>query len=153
MSTEKNMAIVRSLIEAENKHNTDLLDEFISPDLGTFDVDVSDTPKQTQGLVILKQMYTQMYNGFPDFHGTIEDITAEGDKVWIRFKGTGTHKGEYLGLAPTGKKVTMRAVSIYRIADEKVVEMWTVVDMLDIYKKIGVIEYTEKGKKLFPENV
>ena len=55
MSTEKNMAIVRSLIEAENKHNTDLLDEFISPDLGTFDVDVSDTPKQTQGLVILKR--------------------------------------------------------------------------------------------------
>jgi len=153
MSSEKNKAIIRRLIEAENKHNPALLDEFLAPDLGTFDVDEPDTPKETGGLESLKQMYTQMYNGFPDWHGTIEDIIAEGDKVWIRYKGTGTHKGEYLGLAPTGKKVTMKAFSIYRIVDTKVVEMWTVVDQLDFYKGLGVIEYTEEGRKLFPQDV
>jgi predicted ester cyclase len=136
-----------------------LLDEFIAPDF----VDEPDTPKETRGLESLKQRYTQFYKGFPDFHGSIEDIIAEGDKVWIRFKGTGTHKGEYsvphpssgkmITLAPTGKKLTMTAVTIYRIVDTKVVTMRTFLDMLDFYKDLGVIEYTEKGKKLFPDDV
>ena len=73
--------------------------------------------------------------------------------MWIRFKDTGTHQGEYLGLAPTGKKVTMTAVSTYRIVDTKVVEMRSIIDMLDFFKQLGVIEYTEKAKKLFPEVV
>nr|MDO8079133.1 ester cyclase [Candidatus Freyarchaeota archaeon] len=92
--------------------------------------------------------FTFKYKGFPDFHGTIEDIIAEGDKGWIRFKGAGTHKGEYLGLAPTGKKVTMTAFTIYRIVENKVVEMRSVIDMLDFFKESGVIEY--KG---FPDGV
>ncbi len=84
---------------------------------------------------------------------TIEDIIAEGDKVWVRFKATGTHKGEYRGLAPTGKKITVMGVDIYRIVNGKVVETgWIVEDTLDLYKQLGVIEYTEKGKKLFPED-
>ncbi|MCP8303850.1 MAG: ester cyclase [archaeon] len=76
------------MIEAENKHNPTLLDEFIAPDF----VDEPDTPKETRGLESLKQRYTQFYKGFPDFHGTIEDIIAEGDKVWIRFKGRNTQR-------------------------------------------------------------
>ena len=98
---------------------------------------------------------------FPDFHETIENITAEGDKVWIHFKVTGTHTGEYSGnvpligkvtLPPTGKRFTFTAVLIYRMADGKIAEKKSAVyDMLDFYKQLGIIEYTEKGKKLFPE--
>jgi predicted ester cyclase len=66
-------------------------------------------------------------------------------------KLTGTHTGEYYGLAPTGKKITYTAVAICRIVDGKIVEGWGVYDMLDFYKQLGAIEYTEKGKKLFPE--
>lgn len=87
-------------------------------------------------------------NGFPDFHVTIEDIIAEGDKVWVRVKFTGTHTGEFRGLAPTGKKCKITVVHIYRIFNDKVVEDWTVDDALDCYKQLGVIEY--KG---FPEDV
>jgi len=133
------------LIEAENKHNPALLDEFLARD---FDTTEPDTPRETRGLEITKQIYTQFWKGFPDFRGTIEDIIAEGDKVWIRYKGTGTHKGEYLGLAPTGKKVTMNGFTIYRIVGNKVVEWRSLVDMLDFYKELGVIEY--KG---FPDEV
>ena len=102
---------------------------------------VSDTP--TRGREIYKQGCTQFVKAFPDFHGTIEDIIAEGDKVWIRYKDTTT---------ATGKKVTMTAVSIYRIVDSKVVEMRSFIDMA-FFKQLGVIEYTEKGKQLFPEDV
>ena len=145
MSLEENKAIVRRLIEAENKRNWDAFDEVMAPDFV-----VSGTP--TGGRQIYKQACKRFIKAFPDFHGTIEDIIAEGDKVWVRGKYTGTHKGEHFGLAPTGKKVTMTAVAIYRIVDSKVAEMWTLIGM-DFFKGIGAIKYTEKGKKLFPEYV
>jgi predicted ester cyclase len=99
--------------------------------------------------------------GYPDFHETIEDIIAEGDKVWVRFNFTGTHTGEYqeylpsigkITLAPTGKKITISLVDIFRIVDGKVVDwIWEVYDGFDFLKQLGLIEYTEKAKKLFPE--
>jgi len=80
---------------------------------------------------------------------TIEDIIAEGDKVWVRFKATGTHTGEYRGLTPTGNKITVVGVEIYRIVNGKVTGTeWVVEDTLDLYKQLGVIEY--KG---FPDEV
>ena len=91
-----------------------------------------------------------LIKGFPDFHMTIEDIIAEGDKVWVRTTNTGTHKGEFRGLAPTDKKFIEAAVWISRMVDGKVVEEWGATDELDFLKQLGIIEYTEKGKKLFP---
>ena len=67
-------------------------------------------------------------------------------------KVTETHTGEYRGLAPTGKKITLTDVDICRIVDGKVVEAESVNDFLDFFKQLGVIEYTETGKKLFPED-
>ena len=89
--------------------------------------------------------------GVPDWHETIEDIIAEGDKVWVRLAYTGTHTGELFGLPPTGNKITAMAVDIYRIVDGKLAEYWNVTDRLNLLKPQGVIEYTEKGKKLFSQ--
>jgi len=146
MSLEENMAIIHRLMEAFNMHNTALLDELVAPDF------VEHTLK-LQGRESIKQIETMFYTGFPDFHGTIEDIVAEGDKVWIRVTYRGTHTGKYLGLAPTGKKITFTAVQIYRIVAGKVVERVSVSDSLNFLKQLDVIEPTEKGKKLFPEDV
>ena len=87
MSLEENKAIIHSLYEAFNKHNPDLLDEIMSPDF----VDAPNTPFELRGLESVKQYYADVYRGFPDLHLTIEDIIAEGDKVWIRTTMTGTH--------------------------------------------------------------
>jgi len=153
MSLEKNKAIIRSLFEAFNKHNPALLDELMAPDF----VDARNTPFELRGLESYKKFEATFIKAFPDYHDTIEDIIAEGDKVWVLGKVTGTHKGEwsFLGItfAPTGKKITWTAVNIYRIVDGKIVERKSVRDMLDFLKQLGVIEYTEKAKKLFPENV
>ena len=145
MSLEENKAIVRRFIEAYNKRNLDLIDDFVAPDY------VDHTNKV--GREGLKKLFAMGLKAFPDWHETIEDIIAEGDKVWVRLAYTGTHKGEFLGLAPTGKKITTMAVDIYRIVNGKLAEYWNVTDNVDILKQIGAIEYTERGKKLFPEDV
>ncbi len=144
MSLEENKAIVRSWYDAFNKRNLPLTYELIAPNYVNHTL-------QLQGLEDVKQSISSLIKGFPDLNTTIEDIIAEGDKVWVRFTDTGTHTGEYLGLAPTGKKITIRGVDISRLVDGKFVEEWQVSDSLDFYKQLGVIEYTEKGKKLFPE--
>jgi len=144
MSLKENKAIVRRFIEAYNKRNLDSIDDFVAPDY------VDHTNKV--GREGLKQLFNMGFKAFPDWHETIEDIIAEGDKVWVRVTYTGTNTGEWLGLAPTGNKITaMGAVDIYRIANGKLAEYWNVTDAMDFNKQLGIIEYTEKGKKLFPE--
>jgi len=144
MSLEKNKAIVRRFIEAYNERNLDLIDDFVAHDY------VDHTNKV--GREGLKQLFNMGLTAFPDWHETIEDISAEGDKVWVRLAYTGTHKGEFMGLAPTGKKITSKGVDIYRIVNGKLAEYWNVTDNVNIFKQIGAIEITEKGKKLFPED-
>jgi C-1 hydroxylase len=143
MSLEENKAIILSLYEADNKKDLTILDEVISPRF-------FDPTFKLQGPEGYKQFETAFFKGFPDWIETIEDIIAEEDKVWVRFTGTGTHKGEWRGLAPTGKKVTFRGVQIWCIVDGKVVSKDSILDLSDALRQLGVIEYTEKAKALLP---
>ena len=110
-SLEKNKALIRKVNEALNKKDLTLIDEFMAPDY-------VDHTNQLRGREDVKQFYTRAFKDFPDFHRTIEDIIAEGDKVWVRVKFTGT--------APSGKKIELTTVSILRIVNGKYVEGWTV---------------------------
>jgi C-1 hydroxylase len=137
MSLEKNKAIIHKAIEALNERNVDALDEL-------FASDCVDHTRQLQGLEAVKQYMTMLCNSFPDFHGTIEDIIAEGDKVWVRVTYTGTHTGELQGLAPTGEKIKNTSIDVYRIADSKVRDGWSFLELyshLAFFKKLGVINY------------
>ena len=142
---EENKSIVRRFIEAYNKRNLDAFDDLLAPDY-------VDHTSQV-GREGLKQLMNMAFKAFPDLHETIEDIIAEGDKVWVRITFTGTNTGEWLGFAPTGKKVTSKNVDTYRIVNGKLAEYWNVTDASDFNKQLGIIEYTEKGKKLFPQDV
>ena len=146
MSLEENKGVVRKFIEAYNNRNLDflkLIDDFVSRDY----LDHSNKV----GREGLKQLFVMGLNAFPDWHETIEDIIAEGDKVWVRLSYTGTHTGEFMGILPTGKKITSEAVDIYRIVDGRLAEYWNVTDNLNIFKQVGAVEITEKGKHLFPQ--
>jgi predicted ester cyclase len=150
MSLEENKAIVRRFIEAYNKRNLDVFDDLVAPDY-------VDHTHQQQGREDFKQLFTLAFDAFPDWYEAIEDIIAEGDKVWVRVKATGTHTGEWnhfgAQFPPTGKKLTMMMVFIWRIVNGKLVEGSEVDEPTDFLKQLGAIEYTEKGKKLFPEDV
>lgn len=139
---DENKAIVRSFIEAYNNRSLDFLD-FVAPDYIDHEKNI--------GQEGLKQLFTMGLTAFPDWHESIEDTIAEGDKVWVRLTYTGTHRGEFMGLTPTGKKITSKAVDIYRIVNGKLAEYWNVTDNASIFKQVGALEVTEKGKRLFPE--
>ena len=143
MSLDKNKAIVCKFIKAYNERKLHLIDDFVSPDYIDHEKNI--------GREGLKQLIAMGVNAFPDWYETVEDIIAEGDKVWVLLSYIGTHKGEFLGLGPTGKKIAAKAVDIYRIVDGKLVEYWNVTDNLNIFKQVGAVEITEKGKQLFPE--
>ena len=146
MSLEENKAIIRRWFEAENNKDLSHIEDMVAPDF-------IDHTHKLKSIGEYKQRLTMFMKGFPDFQETIEDIIAEGDKVWVHFKFSGRHTGEYRGLAPTGKKITVECVDIFRMVDGKAVEEWEVADGLDSLKQLGLIEYTEKGKKLFPEDI
>ena len=81
-----------------------------------------------------------LYEGaFPNYELIAEDMIAEGDKVVVRSTFRGTHKGDLMGIAPTGKQVTMPLILIYRIADDKIVEHWMQADALGMLQQLGVI--------------
>ena len=127
MSLEENKVIVQSFIEALNKQDLSSLDDLVA-------TEYFDHTNQFRGLEIVKQAIAIFYKGFPDFHVTIEDIIAEGDRVWVRETETGTHEGEYRGIAPTGKKISFACVDTFRIVDDKISEAWHVYDFLGFYK-------------------
>ncbi len=141
MSLEENKLVVRRFVEAYNERRLDSIADFVSPDY------IDHTNKV--GREGLRRLFDVGLTAFPDWHETIEDIVAEGDKVWVRLSYTGTHKGEFMGLAATGKKITSKAVDIYRVVDGKLEEYWNVTDNVNIFERIGAIEITEKGKGAF----
>ena len=78
-------------------------------------------------------------SAFPDMQATIEDMIAEGDKVAVRYTGTGTHKGELMGIPATGKQIAVTGIEIIRIAGGKMVERWEAFDNLSFMQQLGVI--------------
>lgn len=88
----------------------------------------------------MKETILKMYNiGFPDLKFTLEEQIAEGDLVADRFTATGTHKGEFRGIAPTNKTVKFTGIVINRIVDNKIVERWAETDSLGILSQLGVV--------------
>jgi len=80
-----------------------------------------------------------LFTAFPDLHGTIEDLIAEGDKVVDRMTCEGTHQGMFMGAPPTGKRVKWSFIDINRIVDGKIVEHWAEVDTMGIMQQLGLV--------------
>jgi len=88
--------------------------------------------------------------GFPDVVSTIEDLIAEGDKVTARWRARATHRGEYVGVPPTGKEVEFTGISVYRIEGNRIAESWTVEDELGLMRQIGAIPEPGQSEESSP---
>ncbi len=137
MSAEDNKAIVRRLIEELwNAGNPELADQIYATDY------VRHGPQAEapiRGSAALKQ-FAQMYLvAVPDLHHEIEDQFAREDSVVSRATARGTHRGEMMGIAPTGKPITFSMFSQHRIAGGKIVEEWIIYDLHAILQQVGAL--------------
>ena len=133
--TENNKAIVRRAYEEVwNQGKLDVIDEIFAADLVGH---IAGSP-DIHGPEGLKQFVTMYRTAFPDLQFTIEDQLAEGDKVATRWTSTGTHKGELMGIPPTGVQVKSTGICIARIAGGKFVETWPHSDDLGMLQQLGM---------------
>jgi len=95
-------------------------------------------PSLTSGAENIKNHIEQCRNGFPDLMFTIDDTIAERDEVVIHWTGTGTHKGQFLGMAPTNKKASVTGTSINRIEGSKIAEMWSNWNLMSMMEQLGI---------------
>ena len=111
------------------------IDEFVAPDA----LIRSPLPTEAIGAQKLKEIFGTLHQAYPDLRVAAEDVIAEGDKVVSRNTVTGTHRGEYMGIAPTGKAVTYSEIFIFRVADGRIAETWGVVDVASQLRQLGAI--------------
>ena len=135
MSTKENKAMLRrNCEEAFNKGNLAVADENIATNY----VYHGSGGQEFKGPEGFKQLVTMFRTAFPDLRITVEDMVAEGDKVAHRATMRGTHKGDLMGIAPTGKQVTIAAIVISRFVGGKEVEAWSNLDQLGMMQQMGV---------------
>ena len=137
MSTEQNKAIVQRWVEGGwNQGNLALVDELFTADYMIHD---PQSPNFPGGHAAFKQFVTNLRSGFPDIHVTIEDMLAEDDKVVWRWRITGTHNADLMGIPPTGRPVNMTGIVFSRFAFGKWAEDYVNWDTLGMLQQIGVV--------------
>ncbi|HEY2480278.1 MAG TPA: ester cyclase [Solirubrobacterales bacterium] len=135
---EQHKATVRRLQDAfggdpEQAERT--IDEAVDPDV----LIRTPLPLESSGADAMKEVIDHLHRAFPDLHVEIKDLIAEGDKVVSRNTVTGTHQGEHMGVAPTGRTITYDEIFTFRFADGRIVETWGVVDVASQMKQLGIL--------------
>jgi predicted ester cyclase len=126
-------------VDATNSGDTEVISRAVYE---VFDPDVqlsTPLPVQTTGALAVKEVFSTLLRAYPDLHIEVDDLIEEGDKVVARQTVTGTHLGEYMGLAPTGNAVAYNEVFIFRYVDGHIAETWGVVDVFSQMKQLGLI--------------
>jgi steroid delta-isomerase-like uncharacterized protein len=136
MSADTKAIARRFLEEAFNSGNLDVVDELVAPEFVNHDAAL---PEPGVGIEAAKASITGYREAFPDLRLTIEQQLAEGEYVTTRWSARGTHQGNLMGMAPTGKQATVTGITIDRIVDGRFVESWTNWDTLGLMQQLGVI--------------
>jgi steroid delta-isomerase-like uncharacterized protein len=116
-----------------------VIDEIFAPDFVDHDPDEADPSGKIIGTQGARADVIGFTTGFPDLRVTPDQLLTEGDRVVGRFTVTGTHTGEFMGIPPTGKGVSVTAIQVFRIANGKIQEAWLQIDRLGMLQQLGVI--------------
>ena len=141
MSVEENKALIRRVYDLWNRKELAAAFDLFATSY------VAHTTDRDMSLEEERKLDGEFFAAFPDATGTLELMVAEGDKVAIRVTWRGIHKGEYVGVAPTGKRVEMTNSGVFRIAGGKVSELWAMLDNLRFMQQLGMILTTAPKKQ------
>ncbi len=129
-------ATMRRFYELVNASDVDGFVELLADDFVEHET-VEGFPPTKEGV---RQFFAAYLAAFPDLRMDAEDVVASGDKVVVRVRCTGTHKGELMGMPATGKSVDVQAIDIVRFGDDGLaVEHWGVTDMMAMMQQLGVV--------------
>jgi steroid delta-isomerase-like uncharacterized protein len=133
--SEGNLESARRVIEeAFNEGSFAVIDELVGPN--AVDHDPAHV-EEVRGPAAFKAQVEMYRRAFPDLHMTIDDAVAQDDRVVLRWTSRGTHRGELMGLAPTGTVATVTGISIDRFEDGKIAESWSNWDTLGLMRQLG----------------
>lgn len=136
MPERENIVVLQRFVEEViNQGRLDAADDLVHENF----VELDPLPGQRQGREGLKDVIGRMRASFPDLHWVVEDTIASGDKVVSRFKWSGTHKGDFLGIPATGRNVTVHGVVIDRLSAGKMADSRILMDTLSLMQQLGVI--------------
>jgi steroid delta-isomerase-like uncharacterized protein len=131
---EKNAALVKRFFEEVwNKGNLDRVDDFLAQNYE----DHNPFPGELPGRTGYKANVSMFHSAFPDFQFTLDQVLAEESRLAIRMTGRGTHKGNFMGIPPTGKQVSFVTMTFIHIQDGKVAERWGITDMPGLMQQLG----------------
>lgn len=94
---------------------------------------------EIHGIDGIKQVFTMLRDGFPDWSETIEGLIVAGDRAAFRVTGRGTHRGEFMGMPPSNREVTVAGIDLVRFEGDRLVEHWAVFDQLGMLQQIGAL--------------
>jgi predicted ester cyclase len=122
--SEENKAMVRRLVEAINAGAEEAaMDEMFAP----------------RAARRVKRLFAEFRSAFPDWREEIVELVAEGDAVAGRFRCSGTHLGEFLGEAPTGRRMEVEEVIFLRAEEGRFVDFWALEDSLGRMRQLGLL--------------
>lgn len=144
MSAKEIRSLERRFFEESNRGKAAtlaIMDELYATD---FVMHGNTESEEIRGLKNVKQSMSEYLNAFPDLHYTLDDIIVEGDKAAVRCTVTGTHRGEFMGVPATNRKVKVQAFAIDRVAGGKIVEEWGMHDALGMMQQLGIVPKSNK---------
>ncbi len=135
MTAEKNMAILKKIIQAFNDRDLTVVPTLVTS--GFVRHDLASAFMNVKGREQVDDFLQVVLKALPDIQATIEDIFATEERGAMRLTITGTHQGVFQGIAPTGKKVTFSSFNLYRFEAGKLAEFWQLIDVANFLRQIG----------------
>jgi predicted ester cyclase len=112
------------------------VERYLDPAFINHDLPFPGASRTRDGMQRAADMFRQ---GCPDWHSDVEQLVAEDDVVVERFTASGTHRGELMGVAPTGKTIVLTGIQVFRLEGDKIVERWGQLDQMGLARQLGLL--------------
>lgn len=133
MATESTKdPFVRKVVDIYNGHRVEAFDELLTDDCVLVRNGI-----EALGREAVKEVLAKLYRAFPDIVYVIDDVIVSGDKMALRWHGTGTHRGDYFGIPPTGRSIGYDGITLYERRDDRVARIWVSANMLGVMRNLG----------------
>lgn len=126
-------SLAETFVTMLNEHDPDLVDQFVARDYRNHNAFVGD------GREANRRFWAGFFNALPDLTATMEDLVISGDRVAARFVYRGTHTGDLMGIPPTGRRIEMRSIDIWRVKNGLFVEHWDELNTLEMLAQMGAL--------------